>query len=124
MKQIILSIFVLLTAINTEASECTKLKAVFEKEESAYDTVARIAVASNEAYVIIGKFIENGEKVLQTCPKLYSLDRQYVLKRKLDAARQNLPNYRVFTQSEVGNYARSHPEEIVVYKWGTIRPVP
>ena len=113
-----------MTALNSEASECASLQAAFEKEESAYDTVARIAVAGNAAYAIIGKFIDNGEKVLQTCPKLYSLDRQYVLRRKLAAARQNRQSYRVFTQSEVGSYARSHPEEIVVYKWGTIRPLP
>jgi hypothetical protein len=124
MKQLILPIFLLLTAINLEAGECANLQAAFEKEESAYDTVARIAVAGNAAYAIIGKFIDNGEKVLQTCPKLYSLDRQYVLKRKLAAARQSRQRYRVFTQSEVGSYARSHPEEIVVYKWGTIRPLP
>ncbi len=124
MKQIILSFFVLLMAINLEADECADLKAAFEKEESAYDTVARIAVASNKAYAIIGRFIDSGENVLQTCPKLYSLDRQYVLKRKIAAARNNRQSYRVFTQSELGGYARSHPEEIVVYKWGTIRPVP
>ena len=124
MKPIILSLFVLLTAINIEADECANLKTAFEKEESAYDTVARIAVASNKAYAIIGKFIDSGEQVLQTCPKLYSLDRQYILKRKLAAARQNRQSYRVLTQTEVGRYARSHPEEIVVYKWGTLRPVP
>ncbi len=124
MKQIILSFFVLLIARNIEADECANLKTAFEKEESAYDTVARIAVASNKAYAIIGTFIDKGEKVLQRCPKLYSLDRQYILKRKLAAARQNRQNYRVLTQPELGSYARSHPEEIVVYKWGTIRPVP
>ncbi|MCJ7765307.1 MAG: hypothetical protein MUP09_05135 [Thiovulaceae bacterium] len=110
--------------MNIKADECANLKAAFEKEESAYDTVARIAVSSNEAYAIIGKFTDVGERLLQTCPKLYSLDRQYILKRKLASARQNQQRYRVFTQAEVSRYARSHPEKIVVYKWGTIRPIP
>lgn len=107
-----------------EADECAALKSSFEKEESAYDTVASIAVASNKAYAIIGKFSEEGELLLQRCPDLYSLDRQYTLKRKLQTAKRSRQSYRVFTQSEVGSYARSHPEEIIVYKWGTIRPIP
>jgi len=124
MKRIILPIFLLMTALIVKADECTKLKASFEKEEAAYDTVASIAVASNEAYAIIGKFVEEGELLLERCPDLYSLDRQYILKRKLQTAKQNRQSYRVFTQSEVGSYARSHPEEIIIYKWGTIRPIP
>ena len=124
MKRIILPIFLLMTALIVKADECTKLKASFEKEEAAYDTVASIAVASNKAYAIIGKFVEEGELLLERCPDLYSLDRQYILKRKLQTAKQNRQSYRVFTQSEVGSYARSHPEEIIIYKWGTIRPVP
>jgi len=107
-----------------KADQCSDLKAAFEKEESAYDTVARIAVASNKAYEIIGKFVKGGDALLQTCPKVYSLDRQYTLRRKLAAAVQNQEGYRVFTQWQLSNYARSHPEEVVVYKWGTIRPVP
>ncbi len=122
MKPIILSVFLLITSL--EADECVKLKASFEKEEAAYDTVASIAVASNKAYAIIGKFSEKGELLLQRCPDVYSLDRQYTLKRKLQAAKKSRQSYRVFTQSEVGSYARSHPEEITIYKWGTIRPIP
>lgn len=124
MKRIILPVFLLMTALIVKADECAILKASFEKEEAAYDTVASIAVASNEAYVIIGKFVEGGELLLERCPDLYSLDRQYILKRKLQTAKQNRQSYRVFTQSEVGSYARSHPEEIIIYKWGTIRPIP
>jgi hypothetical protein len=124
MKKIILSIGILLIALNIKAEECRDLAFSFEKEESAYDTVARIAVASNKAHEIIGQFIDDGERLLKECPKVYSLDRQYTLKRKLALARRNQENYRVFTQSQVGSYARSHPEEIVVYKWGTIRQIP
>ena len=122
MKRIILSIFLFMTAV--EADECAILKASFEKEESAYDTVASIAVASNKAYAIIGKFTEEGAFLLQRCPDLYSLDRKYTLKRKLQTAKQSRQSYRVFTQSEIGSYARNHPEEVIVYKWGTIRPIP
>lgn len=123
MKQILLSIGILLIAMNIKAEECRVLVLSFEKEESAYDMVAHIAVASNKAYEIIGKFIDDGERLLKECPKVYSLDRQYTLKRKLALARKNRESCRVFTQSQVGSYARSHPEEIVVYKWGTIRQI-
>lgn len=111
-------------AVTLKADECENLKSSFEKEEAAYDTVARIAVAGNKAYAIIGKFIEEGDILLKSCPGTYSLDRQYTLKRKLATAKKNHQNYRVFTQSQLSDYARSHPEEIVVYKWGTIRPIP
>lgn len=100
------------------------LKASFEKEEAAYDTVAGIAVAGNKAHAIIGRFTQEGEMLLQRCPDVYSLDRQYTLKRKLQTAKRSRQSYHVFTQSEVGRYARNHPEEIIIYKWGTIRLVP
>jgi hypothetical protein len=121
MKQALLFLFLLSAAV--QADECTSLKTSFEKEEQAYDTVARIAIAGNKSYAIIGKFIKEGNTLLEKCPKVYSLDRQYTLKRKLKKAKQHQQSYRVFTQSQIGSYARSHPEEIVVYKWGTIRPV-
>ena len=121
MKQALLFLFLLSAAV--QADECTSLKTSFEKEEQAYDTVARIAIAGNKSYAIIGKFIKEGDTLLEKCPKVYSLDRQYTLKRKLKKAKQHQQSYRVFTQSQIGSYARSHPEEIVVYKWGTIRPV-
>ena len=124
MKRINLSVFLLMTALIMEADECAILKASFEKEEAAYDTVASIAVAGNKAYAIIGTFVEEGERLLERCPDVYSLDRQYTLKRKLLTAKQSRQSYHVLTQSEVGRYARSHPEEIIIYKWGTIRPVP
>jgi len=122
MKQIALSLLLLTAA--AAADQCEKVKASFEQEEAAYDMVARIAVAGNSAHTIIGNFIKSGETVLRQCPKLYSLDRQYTLKRKLKKARQHHASYRVFSQAEVSRYARTHPEEIIVYKWGTIRPVP
>ncbi len=114
----------LLSALSSYADGCTDLKRAFEKEEAAYDTVARIAIASNAASAIIGRFVNEGESLLQICPNVYSLDRQYTLKRKLAKARQQRGSYRVFSQSEVSRYAREHPEEIIVYKWGTIRPLP
>lgn len=123
MKQLTLSILFLLISINIKADECSTLKVAFEKEEQAYDTVARIAIAGNKSYAIIGKFIKEGNTLLEKCPKVYSLDRQYTLKRKIAKAKEHQQSYRVFTQSQIGSYARSHPEEIVVYKWGTIRPV-
>lgn len=106
------------------ADRCSVLQSSFETEERAYDSVVRVAVAGNEAFEIIGKFVEEGEVFLRQCPKSYSLDRQYTLKRKLKKAKQLQPRYRVFSQSQLAQYARTHPEEIVVYKWGTIRPVP
>ena len=124
MKQLALSILFLLISINIKADECSTLKVAFGKEEQAYDTVARIAIAGNKSYEIIKKFVKEGETLLKRCPKSYSLDRQYTLKRKIAKAKQYQQSYRVFTQSEVSRYARTHPEEIIVYKWGTIRPVP
>ncbi len=124
MKLLILSILLLLISINVKADECTALQAAFEKEEQAYDTVARLAVAGNSPYAIIGKFIKEGKALLLRCPKSYSLDRQYTLKRKLKKAKKYQQSYRVFSQSQLGSYARSHPEEIVIYKWGTVRLSP
>jgi len=124
MKRICLAILLLSTAIRLDAENCEELKATFEKEEAAYDMVARIAVASNESYAIIEKFVESGERVLSKCPKAYSLDRRYTLKRKIAAAKQNRQSYKVLTQSQLRVYARSHPEEIIIYKWGKIRPIP
>lgn len=105
------------------ADVCTEMKSSFEIEEAAYDSVARIAIAGNSAYKIIGTFIQKGEALLVQCPEVYSLDRQYTLKRKLKKAKQLRPSYRVFSQSQLARYARTHPEEIIVYKWGTIRPI-
>ncbi|MDA3945186.1 MAG: hypothetical protein PF439_00705 [Helicobacteraceae bacterium] len=122
MKRILFFLFILSSSV--QAGECEKVKTSFEKEEAAYDTVARIAITGNSAYAIIGNFIKEGETLLLQCPDLYSLDRQYTLKRKLKKARENEQSYRVFSQSEVARYARTHPEEIIVYKWGTIRSVP
>jgi len=124
MKRISLAIFLLFTDEFLNAESCAELKASFEKDEAAYDMVARIAVASNDAYAIIGKFVDSGESVLSVCPKVYSLDRQYTLKRKIASAKKSRESYKVLTQSELKLYARSHPEEIIVYKWGKIRPVP
>lgn len=121
MKQILLFLFLLSVALY--ADECEAIKTSFEKEETAYDTVASIAIAGNRAYAIIGKFIKEGDTLLKKCPNVYSLDRQYTLKRKLKKAGQHQHSYRVFSQSELSHYARTHPEEIIVYKWGTIRPV-
>ena len=124
MKGMILVIFLLSATMQLNAASCAERKDAFEKEEAAYDMVARIAVASNRAYTIIGTFVESGEDVLSACPKVYSLDRQYTLKRKIATAKKNRQNYKVLTQSQLRRYARSHPEEIIIYKWGTIRPVP
>lgn len=100
------------------------MKEAFEREEAAYDTVAKVAVAGNSSHAIIGRFAQKGEMLLRVCPKVYSLDRQYTLKRKLKKAKMNQNAYWVFSQAQVAEYARTHPEEIIVYKWGKIRPVP
>jgi uncharacterized PurR-regulated membrane protein YhhQ (DUF165 family) len=47
MKQALLFLFLLSAAV--QADECTSLKTSFEKEEQAYDTVARIAIAGNKS---------------------------------------------------------------------------
>ena len=121
MKQILLCLFLL--SLPLQADECESVRSSFEKEERAYDTVARIAIAGNKAHTIIGRFIKEGDSLLKQCPNVYSLDRQYTLKRKLKKARQHQQSYRVLSQWDVSRYARTHPEEIVIYKWGTIRPV-
>ena len=122
--KIVLVFYFLIMPILLSAQSCDDLKVRFEKEESAYDTVARIAIAGNSAYKVIGAFIKEGETVLKQCPKSYSLDRQYTLKRKIVKAKRHKESYRVFSQSQLSQYARTHPEEIVIYKWGTIRSVP
>jgi len=124
MKPVLFFLFLLQITNNIKAEECMRLKAAFEREEAAYDTVARIAVAGNSAHQIIGRFVDSGERVLTECPKAYSLDRQYTLKRKLKTAKEIRPSYKVMTQSELKEYARSHPEKVIIYKWGTIRPMP
>ena len=124
MKLLTLLILLLLTGINIKADACAKLKVVFEKEEQAYNTVARLAIAGNKPYEVIGRFIKEGNTLLKQCPKTYSLDRQYTLKRKIKKAKKHQQSYRVLSQSQLGNYARSHPEEIVIYKWGTVRLSP
>ena len=121
MKSITILLFFVVYLLN--ADDCKHLQVSFEKEEKAYDIIARTAIAGNSAYKIIGKFIVAGDKLLAQCPKAYSLDRQYTLKRKISKAKQYKESYRVFNQSEVASYAISHPEEIIVYKWGTIRQV-
>ena len=113
----------LLISSGLTADVCTDKKTSFEKEEAAYDSVVRIAIAGNRAYKIIGTFVREGEGLLTQCPKAYSLDRQYTLRRKLKKAKQLQPSYRVFSQSQLSQYARTHPEEIIIYKWGTIRPI-
>jgi len=105
------------------AQDCKVIFTDFEKEEKAYDTVAEIAIASNVAFEIIGGFLKASDILLKTCPKSISLDRQYTLKRKLLQARQYQQSYKVFNQEQLKQYAISHPENIVVYKWGTIKAV-
>ena len=124
MKYVTLVFILLLNSNPLYADACTTLQETFEKEEQAYDTVARIAIAGNSAYKIIGTFVKEGETLLKQCPKIYSLDRQYTLKRKIVKAKKYRGRYRVFSQSKVGSYARSHPENIVVYKWGTVKLTP
>lgn len=121
MKTVLLFLFLLSTAL--QADECKNVTSSFEKEEAAYDTVVRIAIAGNKAHVIIGKFIKEGETLLKKCPNVYSLDHQYTLKRKLKKAKRYQKSYQVFSQTDVSRYARTHPEEIIIYKWGTIRQV-
>ena len=105
------------------ADDCAVIMSTFEKEEKAYDSVNEIAVASNVAYDIVGRFIKSSQELMKKCPKSISLDRQYTLKRKLKMAKANQSNYRVMTQEQLKQYARTHPEHIVVYKWGTIKVV-
>lgn len=120
--KLIIWIFVLsFTTLN--AQDCKAILSAFEKEEKAYDTVAEIAIASNEAYNIIGAFLKQSNNLLTNCPKSISLDRQYTLKRKIANARQYQQSYKVMTQAELKQYAITHPEHVVLYKWGTIKAV-
>ncbi len=102
---------------------CEVSKERFLKEERAYTMVVSVAIAGTHSYEIIERFIKEGNAILKECPKTFSLDRQYTLKRALKKAVHLKKSYKVMTQAQVKSYAISHPEEIVVYKWGTIRPV-
>ena len=110
MKYVTLVFILLLKSSTLYADACATLQETFEKEEQAYDTVARVAIAGNSAYKIIGAFIKEGEVLLKQCPKSYSLDRQYTLKRKITKAKKYKNSYRVFSQSQLSQYARTHPE--------------
>jgi len=120
--KLILSLF-LSSFLYVQAENCKVIFATFEKEEKAYNTVAEIAVASNEAFTIVSAFIKASETLLVSCPKSISLDRQYTLKRKLLQVKQYKQSYKVMSQAQVKQYAVSHPEHVVVYKWGTIKAV-
>ena len=117
-------LLLLLLTGNSGADECTLQKETFEREEGAYDTVLRIGVAGNSAYEIIGRFVKEGETLLRECPKVYSLDHQYTLRRKVKKARRNQYRFKVFTQEQVAGYAVNHPQQRVIYKWGKVRVSP
>ena len=117
-------LFLSLSSLLWAVEECDQLRSDFEREEQAYKVVTRIAIASNSAYEIIGKFVDSGTKLLEKCPKAYSLDREYTLRRTLKKARYYRPGFKVFTQDQVAGYAVNHPEQHVVYKWGTVRVTP
>ena len=117
-------LFLSLTSLLLAAEKCSQLRSDFEREEQAYKAVTRIAIASNSAYDIIGKFVDSGTKLLNECPKTYSLDRQYTLRRTLKKARYYRAGFKVFTQDQVAGYAVNHPEQRVVYKWGKVRISP
>jgi len=119
MKKLLL--LMLVSTLVLAGEKCDLQRSAFERAEKAHDVVTEIAVASNSAYVIIGDFIKKGTTFLKECPKSYSLDRQYTLKRKLKKARSYQQSFKVFTQEQVRRYAISHPEEQVIYKWGKIR---
>jgi len=121
MKLIIWIFALSFTVLN--AQDCKAVLNAFEKEEKAYDTVAEIAIASNEAYNIIGAFLKQSNNLLTSCLKSISLDRQYTLKRKIAKARQYQQSYKVMTQAQLKQYAITHPEHVVLYKWGTIKAV-
>ena len=123
MKKYLIVIWILLLT-NVVADECSKKKERFEREERAHDVVKSIAVASNSAYEIIGRFVKEGETLLRECPKVYSLDRQYTLRRKVKKARRNQYRFKVFTQEQVAGYAVNHPQQRVIYKWGKVRVSP
>lgn len=118
-------IFTLILSVTTvSADECTQKREYFEQVEQAYDVVRRVDVAGNSAYEIVSKFVEEGEALLKYCPKVYSLDRHYTLRRKLKKARWASRRFMVLTQKQLEEYAISHPEQQVIYKWGTVRISP
>ena len=115
--------FLLFHAVYGASLECQKKHKKFVSDEQAYDIVVSVAVAGKKSYEMIGNFVDGSEALLNTCSDTLTLDKQYTLKRKLKKAKRLQSSYRVYTQAQVKAYAISHPEEIVVYKWGTIRPV-
>ena len=116
-------LFLLSQTLDATSALCQQKHQKFLIDEQAYDVVVSIAVAGKKSYEIIGEFVESSQDLLQVCSNTLTLDKQYTLKRKLKKARRLQSSYRVYTQAQVKAYAISHPEEIVVYKWGTIRPV-
>ena len=103
--------------------DCQQKFEVFVIDERSYDVVVSVAVGGKKLFEMIGVFIRSSEDLLKVCTETLTLDKQYTLKRKIKKAKGLQSSYRVYTQAQVKTYAISHPEEIVVYKWGTIRPV-
>lgn len=125
MKSAASFIVLFLFAATVEAGEmCKKLESDLNREERAYESVIRVKVAGIEAHSIIARFIATGDALLEECPDQISLDRQYVLNRKLSKARKLQESYRVMTLEEVRSYAIRNPEIRVIYKAGTIRLLP
>jgi hypothetical protein len=122
------SVLVLLALFISDVAAAEKRCAALEKElnqeESAYKSVTRVGVAGHEAHDIIGRYIAAADALFQSCPKQLSLDRRYTLRRELAKARKLHERYQVMTIDEVRDYAVNNPERRVIYKWGTIRPVP
>jgi hypothetical protein len=122
------TVLVLLALFSSHVAAAEKRCAALEKElireETAYKSVIRVGVAGHEAHNIIGRFIETGDTLLNECPNSFSLDRRYTLRRELNKARKLHERYEVMTIDQVRGYAIRNPERRVIYKWGTIRPVP
>jgi len=102
------------------ADECVRQHTRFKQEEKAYENVVRLKIASQERTMIIGRFIEAAEIILNKCPGSISLDRQYTLKREVRKAEAARLELHVMTLGELRQYAITNPQRRVLYRNGRI----
>lgn len=100
------------------ADECEQQLTRFKQEEKAYESVIRLKIASQERTMIIGRFIEAAEIILNKCPSSISLDRQYTLKREVKKAEAARLELHVMTLGELRQYAITNPQRRVLYRNG------
>lgn len=118
-----IGLFFCATALFSQNVDCIQRYEDFLKFEKAYNVVKKVNVASAKADAIVDNYSTSANSVLESCPKVMSLDKQYVLRRELKKISYPSKRYRVEKVYEIRNRALTDRETVTVYKNGIIRPV-